>query len=87
MGNSSHIVMHQRISPQTTKSRSARKRSSSSSHSGGSRSLPSPSAPRPQPLLVELPRNKGKVQGLDWVEKNLIKDEDGDEAHEFLGPF
>jgi len=41
-----------------------------------------------QPLLVELPdAHKGKVQSLDWVDKSLVKDEDGDEAHEHLGPF
>ena len=42
---------------------------------------------RPQPLLVELKNKRGKVQGMDWVEATLKKDNDGDEAHEFLGPF
>ena len=44
--------------------------------------------PHLQPLLVELRNNKvGRVQGLDWASKNLKTDADGDEAHEFLGPF
>lgn len=43
--------------------------------------------PATQPLLVELKSKRGRVQGQDWVEKNLKKDQDGDEAHEFLGPF
>lgn len=44
--------------------------------------------PHLQPLLVELRNNKvGRVQGLDWAAKNLKTDADGDEAHEFLGPF
>lgn len=44
--------------------------------------------PHLQPLLVELRNNKvGRVQGLDWASKSLKTDADGDEAHEFLGPF
>lgn len=43
----------------------------------------------PQPLLIELPpgHRRGRVQGMDWVAKSLKRDQDGDEAHEFLGPF
>jgi hypothetical protein len=61
-------------------------RSSSSNQSRG-RSARAPLPPHLQPLLVELKSHRGRVQGLDWVDKTLIKDDDGDEAHEHLGPF
>jgi len=56
---------------------------------GSSKKRPArPLPPHLQPLLVELRNNKvGRVQGLDWAAKNLKTDADGDEAHEFLGPF
>ena len=27
------------------------------------------------------------VQGMEWCDKSLLQDDDGDTAHEFLGPF
>lgn len=44
---------------------------------------PPPSAvdPLSRPLLMFVPEKKGKIQGLDWSEKNLKEDEDGGNKH------
>mmetsp|Transcript_10948 Transcript_10948/g.20818 ORF Transcript_10948/g.20818 Transcript_10948/m.20818 type:complete len:204 (+) Transcript_10948:40-651(+) len=43
---------------------------------------------RTKPVLNHLKLGElGRCQGLEWVKKTMKKDEDGDEAHGFLGPF
>ena len=39
---------------------------------------------RQQPLLTDSPKQGGGVQGLSWYFNALKRDEDGDEAHEFV---
>ena len=40
-----------------------------------------------RPLLVQLSAPRGRVQGSEWATQALKWDEDGDAAHDFLGPF
>lgn len=40
-----------------------------------------------KPLLLYVAGRRGRIQGCDWATKALRWDEDGDTAHEFLGPF
>lgn len=37
----------------------------------------------PPPLMLESPWLRGGVQGLDWHDRALCRDADGDEAHDF----
>ena len=37
----------------------------------------------PPPLMLESPSRRGGVQGLDWHDRMLCRDRDGDEAHDF----
>lgn len=42
----------------------------------------------PAPEVLELEDMTGpRNQGAEWVDDTMIRDEDGDYAHEFLGPF
>ena len=40
-----------------------------------------------RPLLVQLSAPRGRLQGCDWAVQALRWDEEGDCAHQFLGPF
>lgn len=40
-----------------------------------------------RPLLLSVSRGRGTIQGCRWATNSLKMDEDGDWAHEFLGPF